>query len=381
MTLDKRNQNKKQNKSICFVLPYWPSPYATGGAELQSHFISEELLKRGWRVEVVTQKVYYDKSQQNPFYNSNIKYWYYKPTNFLIVDFFSIFFKLLKTKSAFYYNRTNARFLRSTCGLYCKLFNKKNIFALANDVDVLNIPLYKVPKKKSFTKVVKHINAWIMDKLIRKYAFTSDFFIAQTHVQKKLLKESCNKEAQVVRNSLVFPEKKGAEKENIILWVSNVRPQKRVELLKKLADEMELKDWKMVMIGNYNKHKNIVESIKNPNFKAMGKLPFKEALNWYEKSKILINTSSHEGLPNAFIQSWYFKTLVVSFEFDPDGLLKDKNYGYCAHGDFDKFKEILYQKMQSYNDQDILERAYNFSLKEFDIKENVSKFLSIIENK
>ena len=64
-----------KKKSICFLLPGWITKN-TGGSELQLYLLSEELVKRRWAVEVITNKP--ALTIRTIYLNANIKYHYYK---------------------------------------------------------------------------------------------------------------------------------------------------------------------------------------------------------------------------------------------------------------------------------------------------------------
>ena len=123
------------NNSICFVIPGWVTKHR-GGAEWQCYLFSEELLKRGWQVEVFTYK---NKIVNKEYFNEKIKYYYYKSFIFLSLNFLYSFFLLFKTNSEYYYIRTDARFLRAALVLFGKIKMKKVIYSLASDDDAKNI--------------------------------------------------------------------------------------------------------------------------------------------------------------------------------------------------------------------------------------------------
>ncbi len=384
MSTDK-SLNKAKNKSICFVIPHWATGKGTGGAELQCYYLSEELIAKGWNVEVLIK----DKGEKNKvfnknFYNPSVKVHRYKRTSSQILNLLYIFFKLIGTKSHYYYNRTDARLLRGTCGLYCKLFSKKMIFAVANNSDIENKSLsrkYKNKKVKSIKNSLKRLDAIVADRLIRRYVFASDFNISQTNFQQEQLKEKLKINSTVIRNSFKNPIQDNVEKENIILWISNIRPQKQPALVGKLIEKLDLKDWKVVMIGNYIGYENIINSIKHPNFKAVGSLPFLEVLSWLNRSKVLLNTSSSEGFPNSFIHAWFLNVTVVSLSFDPDMLIKNKQIGHCAYGDFNNFVQLVQNQINGEdNSEYINNNALTFAHEQFDLDKNVNKFLSAINN-
>lgn len=93
-----------------FSLPGWVTKN-TGGAEIQLYLLSEELLKRGWKVEVITTSTNLPIKQT--YHNSNIAYYYYNVYKLRIPTYFSILNQILKTNSAFYYTRNKILTTRS----------------------------------------------------------------------------------------------------------------------------------------------------------------------------------------------------------------------------------------------------------------------------
>ncbi len=133
-------------KKICFLTPGYVTKHI-GGSELQIYLLSEELLERGWQVEIVTQGRKKNNYHSSLYYNRRIRYHYYSPRPLLSIDFLCIFLTLLKTRSYYYYNRTDARFLRKACAVYCKIFKKKMIYALAGDGETRINTYYERYKK------------------------------------------------------------------------------------------------------------------------------------------------------------------------------------------------------------------------------------------
>ncbi len=382
MSIDNSHKDFK-NKTICFVIPNWATSRGTGGAELQCYYLSEELIARGWKVEVISEKK--DKSitlVNKNFFNEQISFKTFKRSKFNLITFFRIFLKLISSQSTYYYNRTDAILLRGTCGLYCKLFSKQMIFALANDSDIINKKLaskyISVPKKNLIT-YIRLLDSKLADKITNKYVFSAKYTLSQTNFQKKLILEKFGIESTLIRNSFIPSNLNHTPKENIILWVSNIRPQKQPQLLKDLIEKLDLGNWQVVLIGNYSGYEHIIDQIKHPNFKATGSLAFEEVLKWLNKSKILINTSSSEGFPNSFIQAWFYKLLVISYSFDPDKLIKQKGIAHCSEGNFTNFVETVQDHIDGKEADEICSKAYEFANEEFDLKKNIERFLVAIE--
>ena len=97
----------KIKKSICFVIPGFITKNI-GGAELQLYLLSEKFINDGWLVEVVTSRPReFEYLSKSKYYNEKIKYHYYRQLKINFLQFFTVFFTLLKTQSHIYYQRTD----------------------------------------------------------------------------------------------------------------------------------------------------------------------------------------------------------------------------------------------------------------------------------
>ncbi|KLT66630.1 glycosyltransferase family 4 protein [Pedobacter sp. BMA] len=124
------------------------------------------------------------------------------------------------------------------------------------------------------------------------------------------------------------------EKENIILFVGRVgSQQKNTELILRIAPQMNLKYWKIILAGpvEENFKKEIIFFFeKNPYLKEkiifIGNLTEPtELYKLYNRSKILLMPSQHEGFPNAGVEAIFFGLVPV---------LSDKIYAFNTLTDF-----------------------------------------------
>jgi glycosyltransferase involved in cell wall biosynthesis len=65
---------------------------------------------------------------------------------------------------------------------------------------------------------------------------------------------------------------------------------------------------------------------KLPNLTFHGRVPYHDIGAYYDRARVLLNTSEVEGFPNSFLQAWSRGVPVVSF-FDPDGLINREGLG------------------------------------------------------
>jgi len=120
-----------------------------------------------------------------------------------------------------------------------------------------------------------------------------------------------------------------------VLWVNNLRPFKRPDLVLELA--MKLPGLRVVMIGGpCNGHEDLFEEIRQQaegisNLDFKGYVPYQEVNAYYARARIFVNTSDSEGFPNSFLQSWVRGMPVFSF-FDPDGIITRERLGDSPDG-------------------------------------------------
>ena len=74
-----------------------------------------------------------------------------------------------------------------------------------------------------------------------------------------------------------------------------------------------------------------------PNFELSGSLPHASLMELFGRSVALVNTSSFEGMPNTFLEAWGQGIPVLTYSFDPDGVVGAKGLGVSAEGVWDRF--------------------------------------------
>ena len=228
---------------------------------------------------------------------------------------------------------------------------------------------------------LKKMDALVMDRFIGNSAKDADLVLCQTFAQKLELYRNTGVHSEVIRNSFFPSDKSGTvDKEKIILWVGNLRPVKRPDFFLKLVDELPIDGWRYILIGRSAGYEKEIENIKNPDFQALGELPYSETLHWFKKASIIINSSISEGFPNTFIQAWLHRVTILSLKVDPDNLLKHNELGYVADDNFEKLKAILIKltKSPTFNST-MHQNAFNFALQALSIKKNVDKLEQLLE--
>jgi glycosyltransferase involved in cell wall biosynthesis len=158
---------------------------------------------------------------------------------------------------------------------------------------------------------------------------------AQTAHQQRMLRDNHGIEAPVINMMVEPPQRLGmpVEKDIDVLWLSNLRALKRPELALELARQMPDVKFTLAggpMPGGQTYYDDVVAAAARlPNVTMLGAVRYSDTGGLIDRAKIFLNTSSIEGFPNTFLQSWVRGVPVVSF-FDPDGLVNRLQLGRIA---------------------------------------------------
>lgn len=239
--------------------------------------------------------------------------------------------------------------------------------------------------KKSFVKKLMLLPFKLQeDWVINKGMKMSPIIINQSINQQKRTKENLNVEG-VLLPSYFLPSENVNQKKNQILWLATLAPNKQPDLFVNLLSKVELKDWKGIIGGgtsDKNYEQKIKDSARNLAIDIVGKIAFSESFNYYESARLYVNTSrpDSDGLPNAYIQSWLSGTPVLSLHHDPNNWMRDKNIGFCAHGDM----KLLEKKLQELIDNpsiidDMSKKSLNFGLETFANNNTINTYIDLFQ--
>src|SRR5262249_345053 len=101
-----------------------------------------------------------------------------------------------------------------------------------------------------------------------------------------------------------------------VLWVSNIRREKRPDRILKLAGT--LPDVKIHMVGGVLRNEESLfrevqgAAMAMANVSFHGRLPYWDTNELYGRSRLLVNTSDVEGFPNSYLQAWIRGVPVVT---------------------------------------------------------------------
>lgn len=374
----KRSPHTMKRPSICFVgirnLPALAPEFGhlgIGGAELQQGLLAKALAARGLRVSMVVA----DHGQPDrAVWGGVTTYRAYRPDagipviRFLHPRWTGVWAALRRADADIYYVSC-AGVLVWQVALYARLFGRKTVFRVASDSDCDPQTLL--------------IRFWRDRKLYERGLRRVDLVLSQTPRQQELLLRNFSRTSQIVRPIAEWTGRRPRfeERDIDVLWVGNFVPLKRAELLLRLAEQ--LPELRFHMIGGPVSGSNDYFSAMSrkaaayPNVKFHGAIPYQEISAYFERARVLVNTSNTEGFPNTYLQAWGHGAPVVAF-LDPANLIARNDLGRCVTS----FDELQAATVAFATDSSIWEaasaRCREYMDREYDPASVVEPYLSAL---
>jgi glycosyltransferase involved in cell wall biosynthesis len=318
--------------SVCFVsLPAYgyfvpESDIAPGGAERQLYLLSQEL-QSVFDVHFVVG----DYGQPRTTYRDGVTlHRAYTPVEDPVWHQTTALIRAMRRADAdLYVYRGFPRKAAVTYGM-ARTLGKRWVYNLAAD---RNVDAH--PDQLSFPLKV----------LFSRSLAAADEVIAQTPYQRARLRERFGVDAAVVPNGYPPAEEQTPYGEReYFLWVGRLeREQKRPHRFLQLAEA--LPDCAFVLAGPDGSSQAYNERIARrasqlDNVTNLGQVDPDRIHERYRHARALVNTSTHEGFPNTFLEAWRYGTPVLSLDIDPSRFLRGQEAGF-ADGEFDTLEGLV----------------------------------------
>jgi glycosyltransferase involved in cell wall biosynthesis len=166
---------------------------------------------------------------------------------------------------------------------------------------------------------------------------------AQNTADKENLERMAGISAVVVPNGHSLPALSQQER-SIVLWVGRSHPVKRPGLFIELAEKVPNEHFVMICqraTGDQNYDALVSRANEVKNLEFIERVPFHEVETYFQRAKVLVNTSISEGFPNTFIQAGKWATPILTLNVNPDGFLDEYECGICCNDDFRRLTESL----------------------------------------
>ncbi|MEM7208544.1 MAG: glycosyltransferase family 4 protein [Pseudomonadota bacterium] len=350
-----------------------------GGAQLQSHHFSNYAQDNGWQTYYLCR---HDKplSQQSyEIISLGTRSRVFKGTFF--EDALGLFKHLKRLRPTTIYQR-GLKSHTGLCALYC-MFNRrcKLVFHLANEKDVngerTRIVLKDLVKPQQ-----------IIEKALSYLGLRcANVVVAQTHAQDQLMRRLIKRSADLVVNNVFVPSVSATDRASSnkfrVLWVSNLKEQKRPEVVLDLAELLAGdSSVEIEMIGrpygnpkSREEFESRLESCENVSF--LGEKTPAEVEHHMANADVFLSTSRIEGYPNTFVQAFSYGLPVISFEVDIDSIITKHKLGKVCNSVSELAEAI---RVESQEDTDTLKktkRIKDFAKQQFGL-DNFSPLLNLM---
>ena len=175
-----------------------------------------------------------------------------------------------------------------------------------------------------------------------------------------------------------------AKKENIILNVGSLEPQKGQDVLIRAFSEAQLEGWELYIVGEGSQRTQLTALITELNLQKSVFLLGKKSniAKYYASSRIFAFSSRYEGFPNALLEALYFGLACVSTDCPtgPSEMIEDGVNGYLVAVDDIDTLALKLQKLAANDDlPSSMGQAASKSVEQYGTEEIVGKWKHLID--
>lgn len=321
------NQKRSNHKIIIWsttVSDLFEDNKKVAGIAVQLYFWAQTFARHGWNVITFTNK--------KSFVEEGITFKHVQRWNKLKIvhEWLSVLWQLFTVRPNVVISRGADR-KNYPLALVSKILGVKFVFFGASDVNFepgKELIAGGEHNRKLWQKAVKNIK----------------YIVVQNAHQRETLKKNYQKDSMTLFN--LWGEAKVTEMHDFhtdVVWVANLRRLKRAEWMVNAAKALPQFDFTIVggATGQepeyYDEIKRLASGIDNLHF--LGKKSFAETNAIVSQSRLLCCTSTFEGFPNTFLQSWANNIPVVS-TVNPSNVITDNNLGAVVETE-DAFQAAL----------------------------------------
>jgi glycosyltransferase involved in cell wall biosynthesis len=251
-----------------------------------------------------------------------------------LMDARSLYRRLLEINPSVIYQRVACAYT-GICALYSRRHSIPLVWHVAHDTEVSSQVL---DAGRNFLRL--RLEKWAIEYGVRH----ATRIVVQTRHQADLLQQNYHRAADAIIGNFHPPATETIDKRGppTVVWIANLKPWKGPEAFVRLANGLSSSaEVRFVMIGapaaasgNQGWQQALMQSIDAAaNIQYLGQRSHDEVNELLGRSHIFVNTSTHEGFPNTFIQSWLRDVAVVSLHVDPDQVLERKQVGIAAQSE------------------------------------------------
>lgn len=264
------------------------------------------------------------------------------------------------------YYQSTASYVTGLTAWFCKRHGKRFVFRVSSDA-------YCIPGRQLIR--LHH------DRKIYEYGLKrADLILAQTERQRQLLRANYGLDselANIAGDSVIGAAR---SKDIDVLWVGTLRAVKRPDLVIDLARRTPRLNFVVAGGGEGECARRMREAARElANLTYVGAVAYSAIGEYFDRARVLLNTSSLEGFPNTFLQAWIRGLPVVTF-FDPDGLVASNSLGVVARDIDDMARALTELTAQEEPRRRIGERAAAFAADHYSAEVVAQRYLDLFRS-
>jgi glycosyltransferase involved in cell wall biosynthesis len=317
-------------RTVCIVDPYEHG----GGAEYQISLLIDALAESGdFQIHYLTHFVD-GRDRQRAYQVTRIGDGSPLPRLGYMTDAWQLYRALRRIDPDVIYQRVACAYT-GICAFYARRRGIPLLWHVAHDTEVMPQSL---DPGRNFVRL--RIEKWAVGFGARQ----ATRIVVQTQRQATLLLENYSRSADAIIPNFHPPAAESIDKSGplTVIWIANFKPWKQPEVFVRLANALRgYSEVRFVMVGapaaaagNEHWQPALLHDIGNTaNLQYLGPKSHAEVNELLARAHVFVNTSTHEGFPNTFIQSWLRDVAIVSLHVDPDQILEREGVGIAAHSE------------------------------------------------
>lgn len=295
-----------QRPHVCFVAPQaWPvlsgqtDIAVVGGAEVQQSLLARLLAREGYPVSMICfdygqpaqtriDGIHVLRTHRLEDGLPGLRYVHPRMT--------AMWAAMRAANADIYYQRSSA-VLTALVAAFCRQYGRRSLYAGASDSDFL--PGRQLIRGRG--------DRWLFERGLASV----DAVVVQNETQQRDCLRHYRRQSTLIPSCYELPANARPRPGDYALWVATLRPGKHPERFLELA--RRLPDRRFVMIGGadalasggeayFQRLRSAAAAL--PNVEFTGFLPLAAVEPWFDGARMVINTSSCEGMPNVFLQAW-----------------------------------------------------------------------------
>src|SRR5581483_3070101 len=137
--------------------------------------------------------------------------------------------------------------------------------------------------------------------------------------------------------SFVEPVPPTEHEPEAFIWIGRLAPYKQPLEYVRLAEALPERRFRMVFMEGQEPAPTVVAELRAaaerlPNLELLGRVARGRGLEFIERSFAVVSTSTHEGMPNVFLEAWARAVPVLSLQCDPGGQIEARAAARVAGG-------------------------------------------------